>query len=159
LNDQQINLFRSRQTDDWATPSWLYDQLDTEFHFDFDPCPLNPQFDGLKVPWFGSIFVNPPYSQVGKFLAKAHQELRAGRAHTVIFLVFANTDTQWFHQYVYHKAEIRFLKGRIKFVAPGKKNCAMRPSMLAIFKSRMFRRDILGSPIENARSRTLNTII
>jgi len=24
----------------WATPKWLYDELDKEFHFDFDPCPL-----------------------------------------------------------------------------------------------------------------------
>ncbi len=137
MNPQQIDLFRSRQSDDWATPSWLYNALDAEFQFDFDPCPLNPRFDGLKVPWPGNIFVNPPYSKVKEFLAKAHEELRSGRARTVVFLVFANTDTDWFHRYVYHQAEIRFLKGRIKFVAPGKNNSAMRPSMLAIFKSRI----------------------
>lgn len=135
MNDQQINLFRSRQTDDWATPGWLYDRLDREFHFDFDPCPLDAGFDGLKIPWFGSVFANPPYSKVGEFLAKAREELSAGRAHTVVFLVFANTDTQWFHKYVYQQAELRFIRGRVKFVAPGKNNSAMRPSMLAIFRS------------------------
>ena len=152
MNNQQINLFRSKQSDDWATPSWLYEQLDAEFHFDLDPCPLNSTFDGLKIPWYGSVYVNPPYSNVEKFLAKAHEELSAGRAHTIVFLVFANTDTKWFHQYVYHQAEIRFLKGRIKFIAPGKKNCAMRPSMLAIFRSEIVCEKVFGAPLQSIQT-------
>jgi len=59
--------------------------------------------------------------------------VRKGNSKIIVFLVFANTDTEWFHKYVYHKAELRFLKGRVKFV--GNSNAgAMRPSMLAILK-------------------------
>lgn len=42
--------------DDWATPSELYNQLDKEFNFDFDPCPINPTFDGLSIEWGGGEF-------------------------------------------------------------------------------------------------------
>ena len=93
MNEQQVALFSSRQSDDWGTPRSLYNQLDQEFHFDFDPCPLHSNFDGLACEWNGNVFVNPPYSKVGQFLVKAHEELRSGRAKTIVFLVFANTDT------------------------------------------------------------------
>lgn len=132
MNIQQIKLFQSRSTDDWSTPSWIYDQLDAEFHFDFDPCPLNSTIDGLAIDWNGSIFVNPPYSKIPQFLQKAHEELMAGRASVIVFLLFANTDTAWFHDYIYGKAEIRFIRGRVKFGTA--KHGAMRPSMIVIFR-------------------------
>ena len=37
----------SATTDRWATPPHIYAELDAEFHFDFDPCPLNGAGDGL----------------------------------------------------------------------------------------------------------------
>ena len=46
MNKQSVSLFQSHKSDDWATPSWIYDQLDAEFHFNFDPCPLNSEIDG-----------------------------------------------------------------------------------------------------------------
>jgi len=128
-----IKVFSSKETDDWATPMWLYDQLDNEFHFTLDPCPLYPNFNGLSIPWIGNIFVNPPYSQVKKWLTKAQKELESGNADVIVFLVFANTDTAWFHDYVLHKAEIRFLRGRIKFIGRSN-NGAMRPSIICIFR-------------------------
>ena len=133
MNSNSIKLFQSKQTEDWATPKWLYDQLDNEFHFTLDPCPLHPNFNGLSIPWIGNIFVNPPYSQVKRWLIKASKELESKNADVIVFLVFANTDTGWFHDYILGKAEIRFLRGRIKFVGRSN-NGAMRPSMLAIFR-------------------------
>ena len=133
MNEQQIALFGSKKSDNWGTPRWLYEQLDQEFNFYFDPCPLNSEVDGLNVEWKGNVFCNPPYSKVEKFLQKAHQELKNGNAKIIVFLVFANTDTAWFHNYIYHKAELRFIKGRIKFVGEAQHG-AMRPSMLAIFR-------------------------
>ena len=47
----QIKLFQSKKTDNWATPQWLYDKLNDEFDFDFDPCPLNSKIDGLNIKW------------------------------------------------------------------------------------------------------------
>lgn len=124
-----------KKTDNWGTPKDIYDALDKEFSFDLDPCPLNPLVDGLEINWNGSIFVNPPYSDVGVWLKKAHEELRKGNSHTIVFLVFARTDTKWFHNFVYGRSEIRFLKGRIKFLFEGKQgNPAPTPSMLVIFR-------------------------
>lgn len=132
MNDQQIKLFGSRGSDDWATPKWLYDLLDAAFSFNLDPCPLEPKEDGLGLEWNGSVFVNPPYSNVQGFFEKAEQEWESGRAHIIVFLVFANTDTQWFHRYVYGKYKVVPIEGRLKF-GDGKQ-VAMRPSILCIRK-------------------------
>jgi hypothetical protein len=50
----------------WLTPQELYNQLDAEFHFDFDPCPYpRPDgFDGLACEWGKSNYVNPPFGAV-----------------------------------------------------------------------------------------------
>lgn len=55
--------------DNWATPPEFYEKLNKEFHFDFDPCPLNHdenEWDGLKCGWSYVNFVNPPYSRKSK---------------------------------------------------------------------------------------------
>lgn len=44
----------SSQRLDWQTPKAVYQILDAEFNFDFDPCPVNPSFDGLAVSWGGA---------------------------------------------------------------------------------------------------------
>lgn len=135
MDENTIKLFQSKKKDNWQTPKQLYDKLDKEFNFNFDPCPLNPTFDGLKIDWKKRCFVNPPYSKIKEFLIKAWKEIEKGNCEVAVFLTFANTDTKWFHDHIYKKTEIRFLKGRIKFLDRGLvKNSAMRPSMLAILK-------------------------
>jgi len=102
----------------WATPNWLYKQLDEEFHFNFDPCPLHhdmSKWNGLKVEWGTSTFCNPPYDRINKprFIEKAYLEWQKGK--TIVMLLPASTSTIHFHKYIYKQAEIRFLQGRIKF--------------------------------------------
>ena len=46
-------------SDNWATPKVFYDALNAEFGFDFDPCPLNSEFDGLQIEWGGGEFCEP----------------------------------------------------------------------------------------------------
>lgn len=138
MNEDQIKLFQSKNNDNYATPKELYEELDKEFSFNYDPCPLFSTFDGLKTEWVGNIFVNPPYSNIIGFLEKAHKELNK-KANLIVFLVFANTDTNWFHKYIYNRAEIRFIKGRLKFRGFNEKgeevnNSAMRPSMICILR-------------------------
>jgi phage N-6-adenine-methyltransferase len=134
MDTNTIRLFSSAKSDDWSTPSWLYDQLDAEFHFTLDPCPLNSMKNGLLMEWSGSVFVNPPYSNITQFLQKAREELDAHHCHTVVFLLFSKTDTHWFHEYIYHKAdEIRFIKGRLRFGTA--KSNAMHPSMIVVFRT------------------------
>ena len=104
------------QSTQWATPKSLYDDLDAEFHFNDDPCPLNefPTEDGLTREWGGATFVNPPYGRViGAWTAKALAESRKGK--TVVMLSPSRTDTIWWHRDVMMADEIRFVKGRLKF--------------------------------------------
>jgi len=110
-----------KQNDDhWQTPQWLYDKLDEEFKFDFDPCPNYAEFNGLEIEWGKSNFVNPPYNRVDKpkFIQKAFDEWKKGK--TCVLLIPAATGTKQFHELILPHAEIRFLKGRIAFVEGGK---------------------------------------
>ena len=137
MDENQIKLFSSKKSDNWQTPPEILDKLRQEFGELYDPCPLHPTEDGLLVDWKEITFVNPPYSQVKKWLKKCHEELKKGKCKVIIFLTFVNTDTSWFWNYVIEKAEIRFIKGRLKFLDEtglNKKNSAMRPSMLCIFR-------------------------
>lgn len=127
----------SSQTDLWATPQVLFDELNAEFHFTTDVCALpenakcehyfTPETDGLKQDWKGVCWCNPPYGrEIGKWVQKA-----ATSKATVVMLLPARTDTKWFHDYIYKKAEIRFIRGRLKF--GGAQNSAPFPSMIVIF--------------------------
>ena len=98
---------------DWRTPRALYQGLDAEFRFDFDPCPPNPQFDGLTVEWGQRTYVNPPFKGIAKWIEKGWREWKAGK--TVVFLIPARTDTRYWHSYCMEASEIRFIKGRIHY--------------------------------------------
>src|ERR1051326_5430354 len=100
----------SSKTDKWSTPIDFYKELNKEFNFDFDPCPINPSFDGLQVKWGKINYMNPPYGrEIGKWIKKASEN------PITVCLLPARTDTRWFWDYIYNKAEIRFIKGRLKF--------------------------------------------
>jgi site-specific DNA-methyltransferase (adenine-specific) len=122
----------SSQRLDWQTPKEVYEVLDYEFHFDHDPCPPNPQVDGLRSEWGQSNFVNPPYGrEIGKWLYKGYSEWHKGK--TVVFLIPSRTDTRWWHDFVMKATEIRLIKGRLKF--KGAVNSAPFPSAVVIFRA------------------------
>ena len=132
-------LFASEK-DDWETPQWLFDELDKEFGFNLDVAAnchnakcqnyYDIESDGLIQPWKGVCWCNPPYGRnVGKWVMKAH--MAAMRGITTVMLLPARTDTRYFHDYIYGRYEIRFLKGRLKF--EGAKNTAPFPSMIVVF--------------------------
>lgn len=113
-------------TDDWATPPEFIAHLEAEFgKLDLDPCATDDTAvadhyytkveDGLSQPWEGLTFVNPPYSNVLPWVAKAIAEREAGRARSLLLLP-NNTDTAWFHDLVLKKCHVRFLRGRIAFL-------------------------------------------
>lgn len=104
-------------SDNWATPKWLYDKLNEEFNFDFDPCPLHSDFDGLAIEWGKRNFVNPPYSRKLKeaFVLKAIDQTKKNNSINVL-LIPVSTSTKLFHEHILpNQFEIRFLKGRVKF--------------------------------------------
>lgn len=139
------DLMWSSKSMDWATPQDFFDKLNEEFHFTLDPCAddynhkcakyYTKEQDGLKQDWSGEIvFCNPPYGRdVSKWVQKCFKEVHEGDCPCVVMLVHARTDTRWFHDYIYHKAEIRFVKGRLKF--GGSQNSAPFPSMVVVFRS------------------------
>lgn len=88
----------SSASDQWATPKHVYEALDAEFGFTYDPCPLwvlgELCSDGLMADWGSVTFCNPPYSSIGKWVKKAHQEWRKGCTgpdHGVLFEVIDET--------------------------------------------------------------------
>ena len=95
MDENAIRLFGSKKTDNWQTPPELYAELDKEFNFNFDPCPLNATVDALTIDWDKRCFVNPPYSKVKEFLIKAWEEIEKGNTDVAVFLTFSNTDTKW----------------------------------------------------------------
>ena len=131
-------LMFSSATDEWSTPQDVFDKLNEEFSFTLDPCAndtndkckkyFTKTENGLLQNWDDEIvFCNPPYGrEIGKWVKKA-----AESKATVVMLLPASTDTKWFHDYIYEKAEIRFIKGRLKF--GGAQNSAPFPSMVVIF--------------------------
>ena len=81
------------------------------------------------------MFCNPPYGrELPKWIEKCYKESSNA---TVVMLIPARTDTKAFHEYIYNKAEIRFIKGRVKFLIDGEQgDAAPFPSMIVIFKRR-----------------------
>ena len=131
----------------WCTPQKFYDELNEEFHFVLDPaatdetakCSLyyTPETDGLSQSWDcgGAVFCNPPYGrEIGKWVKKAYEESQKTE-HPIVLLIPARTDTSYFHDYIYGKAEMRFLRGRLRFVYEDGTTYATAPfpSMLVIY--------------------------
>lgn len=106
---------------EWLTPPHILRRLGP---FDLDPCaPINRPWDtakhhytieddGLKQPWFGRVFCNPPYDTtlITQFIKRCAEHKNA------IALTFARTDTRLFHELIFPNADsILFIKGRLSF--------------------------------------------
>ncbi len=128
-------------SDDWETPAYIFDVLDEEFQFTLDPCATSEttkceefyttESDGLVQDWGKHrVFCNPPYSQLKAWADKCRESAQAGAL--VVMLIAARTDTIAWHEHILGKGDIRFIKGRIKFV--GAKWQAPFPSALVIFR-------------------------
>lgn len=137
-----LRVMFSSKTDQWETPQDFFDKLNEEFHFTLDPCAddtnhkcekyFAEEHDGLQQNWMGeTVFCNPPYGRkIGLWVKKCHSEAQKKNT-TCVMLIPARTDTRWFHDYIYGQAEVRFIKGRLKF-GDSKKNAPF-PSMVVIF--------------------------
>lgn len=133
-------LFNSN-SDNYSTPDDFYYLLNNEFNFTLDPCAdddnhkcskyFTEKDDGLIQEWHGSVFCNPPYSQISKWVKKAYEESQKEYCQKVVLLIPARTDTKYFHDYISQAYEIRFLRGRLKF--GNSKNSAPFPSCVVVF--------------------------
>ena len=135
-------------SDNWGTPEKLYKELDDEFNFDFDPCPIctqdiTPENDGLLSEWGDRNFINPPYSRKLKeaFINRCVEFKNKGKL--CVALVPVSTSTKLFHEVILPNAEdIRFIKGRVKFTRYNEFGSAsvggsgMHDSMIIVFDGR-----------------------
>jgi transcriptional regulator with XRE-family HTH domain len=122
----------SSTSEHWETPKELLEPLYSVFGvFDLDPCSPTSNFrtapvkakvhytqddDGLSLPWFGTVFMNPPYGRsLSRWTAKAKVEVEQGNAEMVIALLPARPDTHYWHRDIAGSTSVFFLKGRLKF--------------------------------------------
>jgi site-specific DNA-methyltransferase (adenine-specific) len=131
-------------SDNWETPKELYDKLNDEF----DPCPINTGVitwdkDGLLIEWGERNYINPPYQRHLKesFVHRAIGFMKKGKL--CVMLLPVSTSTKLFHEWIKPNAtEIRFLKGRVKFIGTNTKGekvttkAGMHDSMVVVFDGR-----------------------
>ena len=122
----QRNAEYKTEKDEWETPQWLFDLLDKEFQFVLDAAASGENrkcqafydkiVSALPRDWAKTTFLNPPYSagNIDRFMEKALAESQKGAV--VVCLVPVASDTRWWHNYVMRAQEIRFIKGRVKFI-------------------------------------------
>ena len=111
--------------DDWETPTALYRSLDRECKFDFDPCPLFSDFDGLSndVEWGKMNYVNPPYNEELKeaFVERCVKEMENGNSSVILLPV--STSTNLFQDVILPNATcIDLVRKRIPFVGVDLRN-------------------------------------
>jgi len=149
MSDEARGYMLPSKTVEWGTPQDLFDELHAEFDFTLDvaashenaklPRYFTEEEDGLKQDWAGErCFMNPPYGYgIKHWVAKAYRETHSpfSRAKLVVGLLPVRSDTAWFHDHVYGKAEVRFLRGRLKF--NGGKGAATFPSMIVIWRDKI----------------------
>ena len=122
----QNNAFKS-ESEEYETPKEIFEPLQKEFNLQLDVCAsssnhkldnyFNKEDDALTKDWHkqGNFWMNPPFGrQLKKWVQKSHEESQKGVVGVSILPVRSNT--LWWHKYIIDtKAEVRFLKGEIKF--------------------------------------------
>ncbi len=89
---------------------------------------------GRVKPTLGGrrVFCNPPYSNIKKWVEKCYYESLKPNT-IVVLLIPARTDTSYFHDFIYHRSEIRFIRGRLRF--NGLTENAPFPSMIVVYRA------------------------
>lgn len=142
---KKMKVHYSSKSNEWGTPQEFFDKLNHEFAFTIDVAatPENakcPRFytaddNGLTQDWAGErVWVNPPYGRdIGKWIKKAATE----KSEITVMLIPARTDTKAWHEYIFGKAEIRFIQGRLAFIcgADQQRGNAPFPSAIIIFRN------------------------
>jgi site-specific DNA-methyltransferase (adenine-specific) len=127
---------------DWPTPRDYFGKLHAEFDFTVDACASHdnaclPRYwterdEGLMQSWAGErVYMNPPYGrQLPRWIEKAWNE--AGVADIIVALIPARVDTDYWHRFIFGHAEIRFLRGRLRF--KGARNVCPFPVAVVVWQ-------------------------
>lgn len=149
-----------KQDDLWETPPELFDEFCQKhnLYLELDVCATkqsrkcrnyfgpdypnyDPRHDAFLNLWDKDFFCNPPYSNKEDWIAYGIEQAMA-HGVTGVFLIYAKTDTQWWHDLVVENRDIMkvyFQKGRIPFLKNGtvpvtEKLVMMRPDGTKITK-------------------------
>tara|TARA_R100000234_G_C4921520_1_gene144344 strand:+ start:206 stop:685 length:480 start_codon:yes stop_codon:yes gene_type:complete len=157
LTQSELKGLFSSATNEWATPQDFFDKINKMYNFTLDPCCTKEtakcdvfytkEDNGLSRSWEGhTVFMNPPYGrEIKDWVAKAHKEAEKPNT-TVVCLIPARTDTQYWHDHCMNAAEIILIKGRLSF-GDGS-GSAPFPSALVVFGN-----SIIGRPLLSAIDR------
>lgn len=123
---------------DWATPQWLFDLLDEEFHFTLDVCASadNAKCEAyysqsaLDQRWRGICWMNPPYGkEISKWVTHAWAAAKRGNA-TVVCLLPARSNCDWWRFVI--EGEVRFIRKKLQF--EGASGVSMFPNVIVVFR-------------------------
>ena len=124
MKGQHILINLENRSDEWKTPQSLVRFINKNFKIDIDPwCSVfnvrakqhfTKKENGLRKAWNGNVYLNPPYSEISKWMDKAYKEHNK-RGYLIICLTPARTGTAWFHQYAFKANYILFISKRLKF--------------------------------------------
>jgi phage N-6-adenine-methyltransferase len=122
-----IEPFVSQQTDEWSSPRELVEPLaDAVGGFDLDPCSgaetspfadavFTESDDGLAQEWFGTVWVNPPYSAMGEWTAKAYAQACRDEVDAIFYLCKGDSSTDWWQQAASVATYVATIDHRLKF--------------------------------------------
>lgn len=127
---KNIDACLSHKSDDWRTPSDLYDYLINHEGF-IDCFPYKSEIDEFTLDRGTglNLYANPPFSKLNKIPEWVnHQVNHLG--NLVVLLIPSRTDTKYFHQLLEFKPFIFFIKGRLHF---NDSNSAPFPCLFMVF--------------------------
>jgi len=119
------------ENDDVATAPRLWRPLDRHLGgFDLDPaagCEPTPiaderyteADDGLSRPWFGTVWLNPPFSQKADWYGRLAAQYQRGAVERAAAVATADSSADWFHESFSTADTIAFLDGRDWFLGNG----------------------------------------
>jgi phage N-6-adenine-methyltransferase len=122
-----LDVLTSQQTDEWSSPRELVEPIDDAVGgFDLDPCSgaerspfasdtYSKDDDGLSKSWQGTVWVNPPYSEMDAWTEKAIREAERDGVDTVVYLCKGDSSTQWWHTAAEAAQTILAVEGRLSF--------------------------------------------
>lgn len=138
----------SSKSNEWATPQDFFDELNKEFKFTLDPCSTKENHkcdkfytiedDGLSKDWSNEVvFMNSPYGgHTRDWIKKAYEESLKGAI--VVCLIVSSTDRTYWHDFIFPRAaEIRFIRGRLKF-GDSKMSAPFASAVVVFDESRTF---------------------
>jgi phage N-6-adenine-methyltransferase len=127
---------RVDKVDDRETPATLFEPLHARHNFTIDVAAsaanakltrfYTLEDDGLTRSWMGErVWCNPPYSNLGAWVAKAWHERDHGCELVVMLLPANRTEQSWWQELVEPHRDcasglsVEFIAGRLRFDVPG----------------------------------------